>query len=409
VNFLIIVRVALRSLRRTMLRSGLTALGIIVGVAAVIAMVSIGNGARAQVESVFAGLDSNQLIVTAMTPRSQWKLGVPAPLPRGDGLTVEDDIAINREIPGVALTSVQVFASTVTEAKAHGRRSDITVMGLDSGGTALIGGRLVSGTDFGPFDVKGVASVALISEFVSENLFADEDPVGRLIHIQNSPFTIIGVMADRYRADPAKGLITGDTSVILPYTTLLRRLSPNASMGIVVKADDPTQLGFLQQQVTDLLEKRRGRRKAEFTTGNVAEVVRASQEGSKTMTLLLGAVGGISLLVGGIGIMNIMLVSVTERTREIGIRLAIGTRGRDVLQQFLIEAMILSVIGGTIGVVLGVGAANVITYVNGWPTQVSIESIIGAFLCSAAVGIFFGYYPAREAARLDPIEALRAE
>jgi putative ABC transport system permease protein len=411
-NFLIILKVALRSLRRTMLRSGLTALGIIVGVAAVIAMVSIGNGASAKVKSALASVDTNLIRMQANIPRHMFNAqNGPAnrQLMAREQLTLADYAAVRTEVPGVGLSSV-LLNSSVNGVKANGRRATGMVTGMDVDGIAINRRQVLRGVAFGQSDVGQAASVCLISENLAGKLFAFADPVGARIQLGTTPFTVIGVLKDDTSLGFAGlGDMTGDSSIILPYTSLLRRLNPRAHVSILVKAEDPAQVGVVQQRINDLMEMRRGTRKAEFIAGNAADTVKAFMEGTKAMTLLLGAIGGISLLVGGIGIMNIMLVSVTERTREIGIRLAIGTRGRDVLRQFLIESTILSVLGGAIGILLGVGIAIVITTMNDWPTVITFSSVAGAFLCSAAVGVFFGYYPARQAARLDPIQALRSE
>jgi putative ABC transport system permease protein len=406
-NFWIILKVALRSLRRTLLRSSLTALGIIIGVASVIAMVSLGNGAREQIEKQFARLDSNMLLFQALPPRDQWRVDrmMRPRLPPGEGLTVEDYQAIRNEVSGIAAASVQMMAAGA-DIKANGRGAEASVGGVDVGAFEIFPRRILSGSSFGESDVHSVASVCVINETLAKDLFAGRNPVGRIVRVRNVPFVIIGVVSDRDVMDSG-GPPSGE--LYMPYTSLIRRLDRTVAPGIVLKAKNPAELVRIESDVRDLLERRRGKRTAEFQASNVAEQVKSFKESTRTMTLLLGAIGGISLLVGGIGIMNIMLVSVTERTREIGIRLAIGTRGRDVLRQFLIEAIILSVLGGTFGIVLGVGIAQLMTHLNDWPTDVTISSVLAAFLCSASIGVFFGWYPARQAARLDPIEALRME
>lgn len=406
-HLLIIIRVALRSLRRTSLRSGLTVLGIIIGVAAVIAMVSIGNGAKARIERTLASIDINRILLNASMPRRLWRNGEPIPVPPNDGLRLEDYTAIRNEISGIAAASVQVFARDVTLA-AQGRSSHGQVIGFDVDGVRLSSRKILRGASFGETDVRSVSAVCLISNFVARNLFDSENPLGQLVRVKGVPFLVIGVLADSGPSD-ATGAMPGDSTVLIPYTSLMQRLERNPPIIIVIKAFNPGELARIQQQVSDLLERRRGERQAEFVAGNVETAVRSYREGTRTMVLLLGSIAGISLLVGGIGVMNIMMVSVTERTREIGIRLAIGTRCRDVLRQFLIESTVLTIIGGVLGIVVGIGAAFVLSYLNGWPTRITITSVVGAFLCSAIVGIFFGYYPARQAARLDPIEALRSE
>jgi putative ABC transport system permease protein len=247
----------------------------------------------------------------------------------------------------------------------------------------------------------------VIGQTVVAKLFPDGDPVGRSLRIRNLPFKIIGVLK-------AKGFnyfgSDQDDVVIIPYTSHIKRIARRPNLNsIIIQAESPDQMTRIQQDVTDLLQQRRNGRDPDFTVRNQQELAEAATATTKTMTVLLGAIAGVSLIVGGIGIMNIMLVSVTERTREIGIRLAVGAHGRDVLTQFLVEAIILSVMGGTLGILLGVGSSQLISRLNGWPVLISTSAIFGAVAFSAAIGVFFGFYPARKAAQLDPIEALRYE
>ena len=256
-------------------------------------------------------------------------------------------------------------------------------------------------------DVNSAAKVCVIGQTVVAKLFPDGDPVGRSLRIRNLPFKIIGVLK-------AKGFnyfgSDQDDVVIIPYTSHIKRIARRPNLNsIIIQAESPDQMTRIQQDVTDLLQQRRNGRDPDFTVRNQQELAEAATATTKTMTVLLGAIAGVSLIVGGIGIMNIMLVSVTERTREIGIRLAVGAHGRDVLTQFLVEAIILSVMGGTLGILLGVGSSQLISRLNGWPVLISTSAIFGAVAFSAAIGVFFGFYPARKAAQLDPIEALRDE
>ena len=406
---LTILQVSLRSLRRTPLRSALTALGIIIGVAAVVAMVSIGNGARARVEKMLAGMDATRLSVSATMPRSAWRPGEIPKVPPGGGLNIADYRAIRAEVQGVEAATPLVSASS-GRAAANGRATEARVLGMDVEGFELAAVELTTGVIFGRSDVAGAASVCLISEFLAELLFSSQDAVGKTVRIKDVPFLIIGVIAVREESDtdPSRPKFE-DRRVLIPYTSLLRRLDRNAELSIWLKVRRPEEVGRVQEEVRNLLERRRGPRTVEFNVGTAKESLEAYTEGSRTMALLLAAIAGISLLVGGIGIMNIMLVNVTERTREIGIRLAVGARGSDVLKQFLVEAVALSLFGGAIGILLGVGAAGLFSRMNGWPTLVTTGTVLLAFLCSAGVGIFFGYYPARRAAQLDPIVALRSE
>ncbi len=408
---LLVLHTALRSLRRTPLRSGLTALGIIIGVAAVVAMVSIGNGAKARMETMIAGKDATLIDVSAQMPRSEWRPGQSLEIPPGDGLNIGDYRAIRAEAESVEAASPVVRASS-GRAAANGRSNGTVVIGLDEDGFALLSRELASGVMFGKADVAQAASVCLISGYLAELLFATREVVGKTVRINDVPFLIIGVIADRRSTttDPTQANAQrGEAVLITPYTSLLRRLDRNANMSIFLKVQRPEQVERAKEEVLNILESRRGPRKVEFEVGTSVERLEAYAEGSRTMALLLAAIAGISLLVGGIGIMNIMMVSVTERTREIGIRVAIGARARDVLRQFLVEAVLLSLAGGAIGILLGVGAAELITRMNGWPTLVTTGTVLLAFLCSTGTGMFFGYYPARRAAQLDPIVALRAE
>jgi putative ABC transport system permease protein len=264
---------------------------------------------------------------------------------------------------------------------------------------------LSEGSMFTEQDVRSYAKVAVIGKTVADQLFPDGDPVGQTIRIRNIPFKVLGVLG-------AKGFNffgqDQDDTVIIPYTSHLRRVSRRQNLNsILVQAVSPEQMPAIQQQITDLLQQRRQGREPDFTVRNQVELAEAATQTSRTMTLLLGAIAGVSLIVGGIGIMNIMLVSVTERTREIGIRLAIGAHGREIMLQFLTESIVLSAFGGTLGILLGIGASKLMTHFNGWATLVSTNAILIAFVFSAAVGVFFGFYPARKAAQLDPIDALR--
>ena len=403
-NLQISLRVALRNLQRTSLRSALTSLGIIIGVASVIAVVSVGNGARASVEKTLSSLEANQLQISGDPKPGLWRRGLKWGLPTGDGLSIDDYDAIRQEIPGLSAATVLLYGIL-----ARTDQTRVNAYGVDVQGVRVLARSLVRGVNFGETDIKTAASVCVIPEFLARTLFGDADPVGRTIQIGGTPFIVIGEMTDE-RAFRERGPNDpGDVTAYVPYTSFLRRLDREAKITIALRAVDPVELGRIQLQVSDLLERRRGDRTADFNTGNINEIVRRQTDASQTLTILLGSIGGISLIVGGIGIMNIMLVSVTERTREIGIRLALGTRSRDVMRQFVIEAVLLSACGGLIGVLGGVGVAHAIAYVSSWPTLITPSSIVIAFLCSAIIGVFFGYYPAQRAAQLDPIQALRAE
>ena len=396
------VTVALRALRRNLLRSILTALGIIIGVAAVIAMVSIGNGAKSQVENQIASLGQN--IITVF-PGNSTQGGVRGGWGSASSLTVEDAEAIRNEIAGVANLSPDMRDRV--QILANGQNWSSNVMGEDVSYLEIRLWSIATGNMFSESDVRGGAKVCVIGKTVSEQLFQGEDPIGQTLRIRNIPFKIVGVLAPKgfnfFGQDQ-------DDVVIVPYTSHLKRIARRPFLNsITIQAASADQMSRIQQDITDLLQQRRNGREPDFTVRNQQELAEAATATTKTMTVLLGAIAGVSLIVGGIGIMNIMLVSVTERTREIGIRLAVGAHGRDVLLQFLTEAIILSLMGGTLGILLGVGSSQLISKLNGWPVLVSSTAVVGSFAFSAFIGVFFGFYPARKAAELDPIEALRYE
>jgi len=396
------ITVALRALRRNLLRSILTALGIIIGVAAVIAMVSIGNGAKSQVEGQIASLGQN---IISVFPGNFTQGGVRGGFGSASTLTVEDAAAIRNEVVGVANLSPDMRDRA--QILANGQNWSTTVQGEDVSYLDIRLWSIASGAMFSDGDVRSGAKVCVIGKTVSDQLFQGEDPIGQTLRIRNIPFKVLGVLAPKgfnfFGQDQ-------DDIVIVPYTSHLKRIARRPFLNsITIQAASPEQMSRIQQDITDLLQQRRNGKDPDFTVRNQQELAEAATATTKTMTVLLGAIAGVSLIVGGIGIMNIMLVSVTERTREIGIRLAVGAHGRDVLLQFLTEAIILSMMGGILGILLGVGSSQLISKLNGWPVLVSSSAVIGSFAFSAAIGVFFGFYPARKAAELDPIEALRYE
>ena len=396
------IKVALRALRRNKMRSILTALGIIIGVGAVIAMVSIGNGAKAQVEAQVASLGEN---VITVFPGSFTAGGMRGGWGSMSTLTIDDADAIKRETVNVLGVSPEMRDRA--QVLANGLNWNTQIMGESPDYSSIRSWPIASGAMFTDQDVRSVAKVAVIGKTVADQLFTDGEELGQTIRIRNIPFKIVGVLA-------AKGFnLFGqdqDDTVVIPYTSHMKRIArrPNIN-SILVQAASAKTIDKVQQDITDLLMQRRKGREQDFTVRNQVELAQAATATSETMTVLLGAIAGVSLIVGGIGIMNIMLVSVTERTREIGIRLAVGAHGRDVLLQFLIEAVILSSLGGLIGIVIGVGASELVSLKTGWPILVSTTSVVVAVAFSAVVGVFFGFYPARKAAQLDPIEALRYE
>lgn len=396
------ILVALRALRRNKLRSILTALGIIIGVGAVIAMVSIGNGAKSQVEAQVASLGQN---VITVFPGSFSTGGMRSGWGGASSLAPEDAEAIIKEVPDVLGVSAEVRDRN--QVLANGLNWNTQVLGESPDYPTIRSWNVAQGSMFSDSDVRSMGKVAVIGKTVGDQLFPNEDPVGQTLRIRNIPFKIVGVLASKgfnlFGQDQ-------DDVVIIPYTSHMRRVSKRTFISsILIQAATAESIDKVQQDITDLLLQRRRGKEQDFTVRNQVEIAEAATATSKTMTVLLGAIAGVSLIVGGIGIMNIMLVSVTERTREIGIRLAIGAHGKDVLLQFLIEAVILSSMGGIIGILIGIGTSRLVSYFNGWPVLVSSTSVIVAFVFSAVVGVFFGFYPARKAAQLDPIDALRYE
>lgn len=401
-RFLTIIRVALRALRRNTMRSILTALGIIIGVGAVITMVSIGNGAKAQVQAQVASLGQN--IVTVF-PNFFSAGGVRSGFGGALSLTPEDAEAIQNEVDGISGVSPEIRDRS--QVLANGQNWNTQVMGESPDYPDIRSWPIAEGAMFSPQDVKSIAKVCVVGKTIVDELFPDEDPLGKTLRIRNLPFRIVGILSSKgYNINGADQ----DDIVIIPYTSHMKRVSRRTNVNnILVQGSSPDTLDKVKQDITDVLMQRRNGRDQDFIVRTQEEIAATATAANETMTMLLAGIAGVSLIVGGIGIMNIMLVSVTERTREIGIRLAIGAHGRDVLTQFLIEAILLSVLGGVIGVLAGIGASQFISWKNGWPVLVSPASVIIAVGFSAAVGVFFGFYPARKAAQLDPIDALRYE
>jgi len=398
-------KIALRALRRNKMRTVLTMLGIIIGVAAVIAMVGIGNGAKAQIEAQIASLGQNVILVFS---GSMTRSGVHTGWGGAGTLTVEDTDAIRREIIGVSGVSPELRSSAQVTAGNQNWLPQILGEGPDY--FTIRQWPLAEGSPFTEQDVRGANKVAVIGKTTAQQLYGDESPIGQIVRIKNVPFTIVGLLS-------SKGLsMMGsdqDDVLVIPYTSAMKRiLGVTTLRSVNVQAANAKLLPVVQQQIIELLRQRhriQPGRDDDFTVRGQQDIAEMATAQSKTMTFLLAAVALVSLIVGGIGIMNIMLVSVTERTREIGIRMAVGARGWDIRLQFLIEAVTLSLIGGVIGIGVGIGTSNFVASKMEWSTLTPMWAVVAAFLFSAVIGVFFGFYPARKAARLDPIDALRYE
>jgi putative ABC transport system permease protein len=404
------IRIALRSLRVNKLRSALTMLGIIIGVGAVIAMVAVGAGASARVAEQIQSLGSNLIIVF---PGSVTASGIRMGAGSQQRITEDDALAIAREIPAVQVAAPSVRGTTQV---VYGNLNWSTmVQGVTADYNEARDWTVVSGRGLGPEDVERATKVALIGQTTALNLFGDTDPVGEIIRIKKVPFTVVGVL-DR-KGQNSWGQDQDDV-VLVPISTAKNKVlgrntaNPRAVGAISVKIWPGEDMAGAEGQLRDLLRQRHRLQPGQdddFTVRNLSEVLQTQEESSRVMTSLLAAIASVSLLIGGIGIMNIMLVSVTERTREIGLRMAVGARARDILSQFLVEAVTLALIGGLIGIAIGLGGAEALTAYFRWRTEIAPQAIALAFGFAAVVGVTFGFYPALRAARLDPIEALRYE
>jgi len=404
------VRIAIRALRVNKLRSALTMLGIIIGVGAVIAMVSVGAGAQARIAEQIQSLGSNLIIVlSGSVTQSGVRLGT------GSQLTISEDdaAAIGREVRAVQVSAPSVRGTA--QVVAGGLNWATVIQGVTPDYFEARDWAVVAGRPVGQEDVDGATKIALLGQTTAINLFGDSDPLDQIIRIKKVPFTVVGVL-DR-KGQNSWGQDQDDV-IVIPISTAKKKAlgrsqsNPRAVQAISVKVRADEDMAEAEQQIRDLLRQRHRLQPFQdddFWLRNLSEVLQTQEESSRVMTYLLAAIASVSLLVGGIGIMNIMLVSVTERTREIGLRMAVGARGRDILAQFLIEAVTLSLIGGVAGITFGLAGSRAISYFAEWRTLVAPEAIGVAFFFAAAIGIFFGFYPARKAARLDPIEALRYE
>lgn len=403
-RLLAIISSAVRSLARAPIRSALTALGVVMGVAAVVSTLTIGGGARARVQETLSKPESRTVYISAMPPPSTNGRAAPR-LSSADKLHPDDYYAIRNSISNISGASPHVYSSNA-RVQTNGRFAEASLEGIDTDDLASGSRRFLKGTNFSVPDVRQAANVCILNESLANLLFPEGVRADSTIRLNQRPFAVIGVVADIALAIPAP---TEDLHVYLPFTTLLRRVDAAAYMVIALQARDPEQISSLIQRVRELMEKRRGGRKADFQTSYSFELVKTYAEGSLAVARLLSAVGAISLVVGGVGIMNIMLMSVAQRTREIGVRLALGTRRNDVLAQLLFEAVSLSLFGGIFGIVAGCTASWLVASLYGWPVAITPSAILIALVCSISVGIFFGMHPARQAAVMNPADALRVE
>jgi len=402
------VKLSLRALRVNKMRSALTMLGIIIGVGAVIAMLAVGTGASEKISGQISSMGSNLIMVL---PGSTTSGGLRMGAGTQPTLNMADAEAIQKEC-----SAVLVVAPTLNGAAqvVYGDQNWSTaIYGTTSAILAVRDWSLVSGRSFNEQDIRNATKVAILGQTVADNLFGGMDPLGRIIRIKKVPFLIVGLLESKGQSAMGQDQ---DDIIYIPVTTAQKKIFgtsfPGMVRSIMVKARSSEDLDAAESQISELLRERHrigARQDDDFTVRNLTQIMQAAEESSRVMTLLLGAIASVSLLVGGIGIMNIMLVSVTERTREIGIRMAVGAKTWDIRFQFIIEALTLSLTGGIIGILLGLAASKVLSAVADWPTVVAPLSIFLAFGFSGLVGIFFGFYPAYKASLLNPIEALRYE
>jgi len=409
-NLLESVLVAVTALRTNLLRSILTMLGIVIGVAAVITMVALGSGAQQQVDAQIAALGTNLFMIMPGSSRDRGaRMGTGSNL----RLSEDDARAIRREVPGVVAAAPTMRGTA--QVVAGNRNWSTTVQGIDNDYIVARNWTVAEGRGFEPREIRSGTRVVLLGATVAEELFGAAGVPGQRLRIKNVTFEVVGVLARKGQSMMGSDQ---DDVIMVPLEAARGRLIgrsqgvARAVQVIMVSVEEAWMMSDVEDQITQLLRQRhriRADQDNTFRIRNMSEMVATRAEASKVFNMLLAAVAGVSLVVGGIGIMNIMLVSVTERTREIGLRRAVGAKPRDILGQFLIEAVTLCTLGGAVGVLLSVVIIMVTSRVTGWPVELPLEVVVLAVLFSAAIGIFFGYYPARKAARQDPIEALRYE
>lgn len=401
-------KISFRALRVNKMRSALTMLGIIIGVAAVIAMLAVGTGASRSIEAQISSMGSNLIMIV---PGSTTAGGVRMGSGTQSTLSTGDADAIQKECPAVLY--VAPVLSGVAQIVYGNQNWSTGVSGTTPEMLEVRDWPVAQGRPFTADDVRSATKVCLIGQTIVDNLFGGINPVGQIIRIKKVPFTVIGVLSSKGQSPTGQDQ---DDTVFVPVTTAQKQLFGTTFPGMVrlimVKAKSADDLRSAEREITELLRQRHhigAKQDDDFTVRNLTQMMQAAEQSARVMTLLLGSIASVSLLVGGIGIMNIMLVSVTERTREIGIRMAIGAKTWDIRLQFVIEAVTLSLIGGIAGIVVGVGGSKIVSVIAEWPTIVSPLSVLLAFSFSGLVGIFFGFYPAYKASLLNPIEALRFE
>ena len=400
-----VLKIAMRALARNKGRSALTMLGIIIGVASVIAMVGLGQGAQKQVQQQIESMGTNMLIISAGSQRMG---GIRAGAGTSTTLTPDDLEAILRDAPAVSAISPSVSVP-VTLVFGNGNWST-RAEGVAPSNLAIRNRSIVSGELFTDADVRTAARVVVIGQTVARELFAGSDPVGQTVRVRNLPFRVVGMLTPKGQTQWGQDQ---DDTLLMPYTTAMKKLlSTQYVTQAYVSATSADATFEAESQIAGILRQRhniRAGQEDDFNVRNLTDVAESAEATTRVMTMLLGSIAGVSLLVGGIGIMNIMLVSVTERTREIGIRMAVGAKSKHIRVQFILESLVLGLAGGIAGIVLGVGVAAVTSGVFGWPVITSPTAVMVSALFSMMIGVFFGYYPARKAAALDPIEALRFE
>jgi len=409
-NIIASIRIALRALRINKLRSALTMLGIIIGVAAVITMIAVGSGAQNRIEEQIKGLGTNLII---LLPGSTTSGGARMGAGSRNTLTEEDAYAIQRDIPAVQAAAPALRGGGQVVAGTNNWST--IIYGITNEYFEARNWQVASGKMFDPADFTGSAKVVLLGDTVVRSLFDDADPVGQVVRIRKVPMVVIGTLEKKGQSMMGQDQ---DDVILMPISTARNRVLGRGSGklrtvgSISIKVRDGESMAEAETQIRELLRQRhriQAGQDDDFTLRNLSEILATREESSRIMGLLLAAVASVSLLVGGIGIMNIMLVSVTERTREIGLRMAVGARGRDILTQFLVEAITLALIGGFLGIAIGICSSVAIAQFAGWPVELGVEPVVLAVGFAAAIGVFFGFYPARKASLLLPIEALRYE